>query len=163
YYYLGGFDPELARRSVGTLLTARAIETAVADGCREFDFLRGREPYKYRWGCIDRPHFRRVAAGRGALAACAVRALRWEQAIGDRLKRVAGRSNLPWHFKVLNNSDINAVSLPGGSVYVFQGLMNAVHGDRQMLAGVMAHECGHVAARHAVKQMEQQQEAGLLV
>src|SRR5206468_3397596 len=54
YYYLGGFDPDLARRSVGTLLTAHAMEEAVREGCREFDFLRGREPYKYRWGCRDR-------------------------------------------------------------------------------------------------------------
>ncbi len=49
YYYLGGFDPELGKFSLGTVLTAHAIRQAVAEGCRLFDFLRGAEPYKYRW------------------------------------------------------------------------------------------------------------------
>jgi CelD/BcsL family acetyltransferase involved in cellulose biosynthesis len=48
-YYLGGFAPELARYSLGTLLTARAIKQAIAEEHAEFDFLRGSEPYKYRW------------------------------------------------------------------------------------------------------------------
>jgi CelD/BcsL family acetyltransferase involved in cellulose biosynthesis len=49
YYYLGGFDPALGRYSPGTVLTAHAIRQAIAEGCEEFDFLRGAEPYKYRW------------------------------------------------------------------------------------------------------------------
>jgi CelD/BcsL family acetyltransferase involved in cellulose biosynthesis len=57
-YYLSGFDPELARLSPGTLLVGTAIESAIEKGDREFDFLRGREPYKYRWGARDRAHVR---------------------------------------------------------------------------------------------------------
>jgi CelD/BcsL family acetyltransferase involved in cellulose biosynthesis len=49
YYYLGGFAPELAKFSLGTLLTAQAIRQAICEGSAEFDFLRGQEPYKYRW------------------------------------------------------------------------------------------------------------------
>lgn len=49
YYYLGGFAPELAKYSLGTVLTAHAMRQAIAEGCEEFDFLRGNEPYKYRW------------------------------------------------------------------------------------------------------------------
>lgn len=49
FYYLGGFAPDLAKFSLGTLLTAHAIQQAIAEGCNEFDFLRGNEPYKYRW------------------------------------------------------------------------------------------------------------------
>lgn len=49
YYYLGGFAPELGKFSPGTLLTAQAIQYAISEGCTEFDFLRGNEPYKYRW------------------------------------------------------------------------------------------------------------------
>jgi len=49
YYYLGGFAPNLARFSLGTILTARAIKDAIEEKCTEFDFLRGAEPYKYRW------------------------------------------------------------------------------------------------------------------
>lgn len=55
YSYLGGFDPALARYSIGSLIILHAIEAAAARGAREVDFLRGREEYKYRWGGIDRP------------------------------------------------------------------------------------------------------------
>lgn len=49
YYYLGGFAPELSKYSLGTLLTGHAIRHAIAEQHTEFDFLRGNEPYKYRW------------------------------------------------------------------------------------------------------------------
>jgi CelD/BcsL family acetyltransferase involved in cellulose biosynthesis len=55
YYYLGGFDPAAGALSVGTLLLAGALEAALRRGAVEFDFLRGQEPYKYRWGARDRP------------------------------------------------------------------------------------------------------------
>jgi CelD/BcsL family acetyltransferase involved in cellulose biosynthesis len=49
YYYLGGFAPDLAKYSLGTVLTAHAMRQAISEECEEFDFLRGAEPYKYRW------------------------------------------------------------------------------------------------------------------
>ena len=58
FYYLGGFDPELARYSPGTVLNARAIRHALETGCTEFDFLRGREGYKYRWPVEERENGR---------------------------------------------------------------------------------------------------------
>lgn len=58
YAYLTGFDPALEHLSVGSLLVAEAIEMAVCEGRRTFDFLRGGEPHKYRWGAIDHPTFR---------------------------------------------------------------------------------------------------------
>ena len=54
-YYLGGFDPAHERRSVGTVMVGHALDEAVREGTRELDFLRGREPYKYAWGAVDRP------------------------------------------------------------------------------------------------------------
>lgn len=54
YYYLGGFEPALGRYSIGTTLTASAIRQAIAEGCSEFDFLRGHEAYKYRWAPEER-------------------------------------------------------------------------------------------------------------
>ena len=54
YLYLQGFDPEFDFESPGTILLARVIEQAVAEGCHEIDFLRGGEPYKYTWGAADR-------------------------------------------------------------------------------------------------------------
>jgi CelD/BcsL family acetyltransferase involved in cellulose biosynthesis len=54
YAYLGGFDPAAAWYGPGTLLIGHAITEAHREGGREFDLLRGREPYKYAWGAADR-------------------------------------------------------------------------------------------------------------
>jgi CelD/BcsL family acetyltransferase involved in cellulose biosynthesis len=56
-YYLGGFDPRHRALSPGSLLVAHAMEQALAEGATGFDFLRGAEPYKYRWGAVDQPMF----------------------------------------------------------------------------------------------------------
>lgn len=58
-YYLGGFDQEYHKWSPGMLATRAAILHAVGvDKSQTFDFLRGNEPYKYRWGAVDRPNLR---------------------------------------------------------------------------------------------------------
>jgi CelD/BcsL family acetyltransferase involved in cellulose biosynthesis len=54
YAYIGGFDPEMPRLSPGALILHHAIGAAIAEGCAEFDFLRGGESYKYAWGAVDR-------------------------------------------------------------------------------------------------------------
>jgi CelD/BcsL family acetyltransferase involved in cellulose biosynthesis len=59
YYYLSGYDPELEKISIGNTIVAHAIEQAVHDGARIFDFLRGAEEYKYAWGAKDRMNRRR--------------------------------------------------------------------------------------------------------
>ncbi|HEU4960455.1 MAG TPA: GNAT family N-acetyltransferase [Sphingomonas sp.] len=59
-YYLSGFDPNHARLSPGTLLVGAAIAAAADEGTQRFDFLRGREPYKYAWGAHDEPRVRRT-------------------------------------------------------------------------------------------------------
>ena len=59
YYYLSGYDPSMEKLSVGTILVAHAIEQAVRDGAKTFDFLRGAEDYKYAWGAQDRWNKRR--------------------------------------------------------------------------------------------------------
>ena len=60
YYYLGGFNPRFKQLSPGLLIVGHAIEQAVREGCRTFDFLRGREAYKYDWGAVDEPSCRRI-------------------------------------------------------------------------------------------------------
>ena len=60
YAYLGGFDPALERVSPGALLTFHAIQDAIRSGCREYDFLRGKEDHKYVWGAQDRANYRLV-------------------------------------------------------------------------------------------------------
>jgi predicted Zn-dependent protease len=52
--------------------------------------------------------------------------------------------------KVIDSDEVNAFALPGGFFYVNKGLILAADNEAEM-AGVMAHEIGHVAARHAVE------------
>lgn len=59
YYYLSGFDPEYDRLSPGHLVVQHAIREAAREGAGAFDFLRGQERYKYRWGAQDRTNHRR--------------------------------------------------------------------------------------------------------
>ncbi len=53
----------------------------------------------------------------------------------------------PYTFKVIEGEDVNAFSLPGGYIYVFEGLVKYVESDDE-LAGVLAHEISHAAFRH---------------
>ena len=55
YYYLGGFDPSMGRLSPGSLAIESAIRWCVRSGFRAFDFLRGGEAYKRRWGAVEVP------------------------------------------------------------------------------------------------------------
>ncbi len=90
YYYLGGFDPTLARYSLGTLLTARAIQHAIEEGCAEFDFLRGNEPYKARWTSLCRTNSRALVARPGSMKSAAfLRLTRLERHIEHRAKQFA--------------------------------------------------------------------------
>ena len=59
YYYLSGYDPELEKLSIGTLIVAHAMEEAVREGAAVFDFLRGAEEYKFAWGATERMNRRR--------------------------------------------------------------------------------------------------------
>ncbi len=52
-----------------------------------------------------------------------------------------------WNFHVVNTSDINAFALPGGFIFINRGTIQAAK-DEAQLAGVMAHEIGHVVMRH---------------
>ena len=71
--------------------------------------------------------------------------------IGERLVAVVQGPDFPYQFKVVNVSDINAFALPGGFMYVNRGLIEAAASEGE-LAGVMAHEIGHVALRHGTNQ-----------
>ena len=80
--------------------------------------------------------------------------------IGQRLARQSHRSNLAWHFTVLDSPEINAFALPGGYVYITRGLMAYLESEAD-LAGVIGHEIGHVTARHGAQRATRQQTAGL--
>ncbi len=59
-------------------------------------------------------------------------------------------AKIPFTIKVIDSDEVNAFALPGGFFYVNKGLLLAADNEAE-LAGVMAHEIAHVAARHAVE------------
>jgi predicted Zn-dependent protease len=71
--------------------------------------------------------------------------------IGQNLVRNSD-AKVPFTIKVVDADEINAFALPGGFFYVNSGLILAADNESE-LAGVMAHEIAHVAARHATRQM----------
>jgi Zn-dependent protease with chaperone function len=64
-----------------------------------------------------------------------------------------------YRFKVINASDINAMALPGGPMYVNRGMIEAAKNEGEM-AGVMAHEIVHVALRHSTANATKQGSLG---
>ncbi|AWK87821.1 peptidase [Azospirillum thermophilum] len=83
------------------------------------------------------------------------------EGIGRRLAATTERANEPWTFTVLDSDVINAFALPGGYVYITRGLI-ALAKDEAEVAGVLAHEIGHVTAHHSAQRQQQQTIAGLL-
>lgn len=86
-----------------------------------------------------------------------------DPAVLDYVKQITGpilaqakkdRPDVQWKVFVVENPDINAFSTPGGYIYVQSGLISAVQNDAE-LAGVIAHEAGHVTGRHAARSMVQ--------
>jgi predicted Zn-dependent protease len=70
--------------------------------------------------------------------------------VGQNLVRNSD-AKIPFTIKVIDSDEVNAFALPGGFFYVNSGLILAAD-DEAELAGVMAHEIAHVAARHGTEQ-----------
>lgn len=70
--------------------------------------------------------------------------------VGLRLGRASQRPDLPYQFKVVNDSTPNAFALPGGFIAITRGLLVNMDNEAQ-LAAILGHEIGHVTARHAVQ------------
>jgi predicted Zn-dependent protease len=73
--------------------------------------------------------------------------------VGEKLASVCDRKDINYRFSILDEKEINAFALPGGYVYIFKGLLDLCQTDDE-LAAVLAHELGHITARHAVKRLQ---------
>ncbi|BCS90009.1 M48 family metallopeptidase [Pseudodesulfovibrio sediminis] len=84
--------------------------------------------------------------------------------VGEVVARVmTGKRPMPFRVKsaVVSNPLLNAFAIPGGFIYVFTGLIQAVKTESQ-LAGVIAHELAHVSQRHVASRLEKQKKISLL-
>ncbi len=74
------------------------------------------------------------------------------QSVGDKVARVSDRTDIEYHFAVIEKDELNAFAMPGGYIYVYTGLMKNLE-DEAQLAAVIAHEVGHVTARHSTERL----------
>jgi predicted Zn-dependent protease len=77
--------------------------------------------------------------------------LKYVRMIGNKVAKVSHRPNLEYTFNIIDSPEINAFALPGGYVYVNRGLLTFMNTEAD-LAAVLAHEIGHITARHGVQQ-----------
>ena len=82
------------------------------------------------------------------------------QRLGQKLVAYAPGYKWPYRFHVVNVADINAFALPGGTIFVNLGTIQAAANEAQ-LAGVMAHEISHVVLQHSVCNAVKQQKVGI--
>lgn len=73
--------------------------------------------------------------------------------IGQRIVKVCDRTDIEYHFGVIDSDQVNAFALPGGYIYFYTGLLRIMDSEAQ-LAAVMAHEISHVVARHGMKRVQ---------
>jgi len=89
--------------------------------------------------------------------------------VGEAVAMQSQRDDIYYHFEILESPAVNAFAAPGGFIFVTRGLLESI-GSEAELAGVLAHEVGHVDAKHVLRAMQRGklmqsglQEAGSLV
>ena len=81
---------------------------------------------------------------------------------GNEMGLISHRPNLKYHFRILDTPVINAFAVPGGYIYLTRGILAQFNNEAEML-GVLAHEMGHITARHSASQQSKQQLGQLLL
>lgn len=72
--------------------------------------------------------------------------------IGNQLVEVCDRKEINYYFYVIDKDEKNAFAIPGGRIYIFQGLLEKLNDSE--LAFVLAHEIGHIVSRHGIKRLQ---------
>jgi predicted Zn-dependent protease len=78
---------------------------------------------------------------------------RYVNDVGRWLASQTERPDLPWHFGVMDAPQLNAFAVPGGTIFVTRGLVAHMKSEAE-LAGVLAHEIGHVLRKHHLKAIQ---------
>lgn len=74
--------------------------------------------------------------------------------VGQKLVAVCRRTDIDYTFTVLDSDEVNAFAVPGGYIYITRGLLAMLNSEAEM-AGVLAHEIGHVVGRDSAAMMSQ--------
>ena len=73
--------------------------------------------------------------------------------VGATVAMVSERPDLPFHFAVLNTDEVNAFAAPGGYIFITRGMLKSLKNEDE-LAAILAHEIGHVCAKHSLKSIK---------
>lgn len=76
------------------------------------------------------------------------------ESLGRKIAAVSDRPGYHYRFYIVESSTVNAFAVPDGSVFVTTGLLKYMGRDQAALAGVLAHEIGHIARRHGAETMQ---------
>jgi beta-barrel assembly-enhancing protease len=82
--------------------------------------------------------------------------------LGNRIATANDPRGIRYTFYVVNSDQINAFAVPGGYIYVNRGVIERASNESE-LAGVLAHEIGHVVERHSIEQLQRAQGANTLL
>jgi len=81
---------------------------------------------------------------------------RYISQVGKKMADASHRPQMPYSFRVVNATYVNAYAFPGGSIAATRGIMLELDNEAE-LASLLGHELGHVNARHAAEQMSKGQ------
>ncbi len=87
---------------------------------------------------------------------------RYVSEVGNKMAAASHRPQMPYSFRVVNATYVNAYAFPGGSIAATRGIMLELDNEAE-LAALLGHELGHVNARHAAEQMSKGQFTQALV
>jgi len=73
--------------------------------------------------------------------------------VGQTIAKYCDRTEITYHFLVLDSEEINAFAAPGGYIFITKGLLKIVD-DESQLAGVLAHEIAHITEKHILKSLQ---------
>jgi predicted Zn-dependent protease len=76
-------------------------------------------------------------------------------AVGMQLAATSSRPDLEYRFYIVDTPTVNAFALPGGHIYLTVGLIARTRSGEEF-AGILAHEIGHVAARHGIQRLQRE-------
>lgn len=73
--------------------------------------------------------------------------------VGNTVAAFSTRPNLAWHFAVLDSSEVNAYSVPGGYIFITEGALRQIDSEAE-LAAVLGHEIAHATEKHILREIK---------
>lgn len=83
--------------------------------------------------------------------------------IGANVAEAARPPDYPYTFTLVHEDTVNAFALPGGPIYMYEGLLEALGDDTDQIAWVMGHEITHIRQQHAARRIERALGASILI